>query len=162
LFRNRLINEIPWNHLLSERIRAIIYVDYDLRNETGAGPLGQCIGGNDGMEASTLMLYKQPENWPVDFKRQRLRHTVYHEIAHSVYFRLRNSMRKRWDDLVDPNQPERYIVQTSPLSSPSEEFAICFAYYIQESNQVKLTDENKYMFLKNYVFNCREFVDLSS
>ena len=154
-FRNRLINEIPWYHILRERISLVIYLDDDKLDENGHRILGECSGGNKEDEAAILMLYRQSNDWDENYRRQRLRHTVYHEIAHSIYFRLRNSERINWETLADPTKPEFSIFQTNPPLDPPEEFAECFAHYIQEPEQLIWNHELKYNFLRTHVFGCQ-------
>ena len=153
--RNSLISDLPWQFILSERIICIFYIDREMTDDKGSTIYGHYEeGGENGQD--TLYVYKQPEG-KVENKEKRpfMRHAIYHEIAHSVYFRLRNKARQEWISLIKPDKSESFIRQK--VRSPQEDFAECFAFYIQNPDRLKDVSHEKYIFLKLHVFACREY-----
>jgi hypothetical protein len=152
--RSSLISELPWWHILRERVLCIFYIDDERSNgnETIFGNFEE--GGEKGPDI--LYIYKQPDD-KVNAKAKRpfMRHAIYHEIGHSVYIRLKDKARKEWESLFDPTKPDLQV--RSKNSSPEEDFTESYAYYIQDPDFLKDVNQTKYDFLKLHVFGSREY-----
>lgn len=147
----------PWSHILSERISLIRYFDIILDGGEGTFIHGQChLSVKDG-EPDIIYIYKQPQDYEEEDGRTRMYHTIFHEIGHSVFNRIRNKTRRDWGRLVEPDKPERSILPSEPILTEDEEFAECYSHYIQEPDSLKLANMNKYQFLRLHIFGNREY-----
>jgi hypothetical protein len=169
LLRYQLIDELPLNHILRDKISVIEYVD-----EKVPDTFGECYRGK-GKTGDKLKIYNH-QGKSEEYERWHMHHTIFHEIAHSVYYHLRNKTLARWMELIDFEHPEDLLVN-NPMINPrhnpisikdgddyftrvsEEEFAEMYTCYVQRPGFVNDFYPQKYVFFRLNVFYNREYPD---
>ncbi|MBF8264763.1 MAG: hypothetical protein HW384_627 [Dehalococcoidia bacterium] len=160
MLREWLISMLPWPHIMRERVRWLVFIGSLKREDDNPNIIrrGECFPPHDG-EGALINIYRLQDGLPLERSRSLMRHVVYHEISHVVYGSLRGKAQKHWLSLIDLSNPESSIVQSETMLNPQEEFAECYAHYIQQPNVLKDVSNEKYDFLRVEIFGNREYWD---
>lgn len=149
------INEsIPQDHL--EGLDGIEYVDSDEAREEGI--LGMWV--DDPLTGTTEI-----EVYPHDDVGE-LYDTIAHEIGHNAEEYIPNSAVNEWDNLyydssldyISSFGEDNRFVTDYATTSPEEDFAETYSFYINDPEMVQAICPEKYDFMKDHVFNGKEFL----
>lgn len=95
--------------------------------------------------------------------------TITHEVGHNEYEQLQelNSQAAyRWDMMYTESMAQSHsgfgFVSEYAKTNPSEDFAESYRYYINDPELLKFMNPGKYEFMKNLVFNGREYGSLQT
>lgn len=145
---------IPQEHL--EGLDGIEYVDSDEASEEGL--LGMWV---DDPIAGTVEI----EVYPHDDVGE-LYDTISHEIGHNAEEHIPNGATNEWDNLYYDSsldyvfslgEDNRFVTDYA-TTSPEEDFAETYSFYINDPEMVQAICPEKYDFMKDHVFGGREFL----
>jgi len=142
---------IPLPHLneLTRIVYADTYKTDDSQYIVGHIVLNPLTGKYD-----TVIIYRQPPD--VDDLRREIKVTIAHEIGHNVYFNvLDGATRAEWECL---SASSRGYVTNYAKRNVEEDFAESYAIYIVDPELLRGLNPDKYAFLRDRVFNGREYL----
>lgn len=120
----------------------------------------------DVVANATMMFF---DNYDAESKAMQ-RYTVIHEIGHGVGNKLQLHNSPDWLDISGwENRGGEWSAQRADtatsfygMTNPAEDFAEAFAAYRYNPELLKEASEQKYAFMKNYVFQGLEYTDSES
>ena len=151
---NYIDESIPQDHL--EGLDSIEYVNSDEAREEGI--LGMWV---DDPEVGTVEIDVYPHD-----DVGELYDTVSHEIGHNAEEKIPTSAVNEWDNLYYDSsldyifslgEDNRFVTDYATTST-EEDFAETYSFYINDPEMVQAICPDKYDFMKDHVFNGKEFL----
>jgi hypothetical protein len=135
---------IPEGHL--DDLDSIEYVDDDVA--VAQGELGMWTF-DPSSEAAHIEVYPHSDEG-------ELYDTVAHEIGHNAELTLDSEQLDKWNQLYQESGSDEFVTPYAK-TDPQEDFAESYAFYINDPPLMQATSTEKYDFLKDNVFEGKEF-----